>query len=126
MLSGYLRKSDNATTATLAGNITATSNTTLTSLASLNTVGTITSGTISLSTNISTTGTLKAGTITYPNTAGTNGYYLKTDGTGTASWAAVSSGGSGVPYTGATGAVNLGAYDLKVQGLTIGLGNGSK
>ena len=34
----------NATTATTAGNITATSNTTLTSLANLNTVGTITSG----------------------------------------------------------------------------------
>jgi hypothetical protein len=120
MLSGYLRKSDNATTATLAGNITATTNTTLTSLASLNTVGTITSGTISLTTNISTTGTLKAGTITYPNTAGTNGYYLKTDGTGTASWAAVS--GGGIPYTGATGAVNLGGYDLTVNGLTIGTG----
>jgi hypothetical protein len=116
----------NAATATLSGNITATTNTTLTSLASLNTVGTITSGTISLTTNISTTGTLKAGTITYPNTAGTNGYYLKTDGTGTASWAAVSSGG--VPYTGATGAVNLGAYDLTVQtvnGLTLGNGSGT-
>ena len=125
MLSSYLRKYDNATTATLAGNITATTNTTLTSLVSLNTVGTITSGTISLTTNISTTGTLKAGTITYPNTAGTSGYYLKTDGTGTATWAAVSGGSSGVPYTGATGAVNLGAYDLKVQGLTIGLGNGT-
>jgi len=34
----------NATTATTAGNVTATSNTTLTSLANLNTVGTITSG----------------------------------------------------------------------------------
>ena len=28
-----------------------------------------------------------------------------------------------VPYTGATGAVNLGAYDLTVNGLTIGKGN---
>jgi hypothetical protein len=28
-----------------------------------------------------------------------------------------------VPYTGATGAVNLGAYDLKVNGLTVGRGN---
>jgi hypothetical protein len=45
MLSGYLRKSDNATTATTAGNITATTNTTLTSLPNLATVGTITSGT---------------------------------------------------------------------------------
>jgi hypothetical protein len=33
-----------------------------------------------------------------------------------------SSGGSGVPYTGATSAVDLGAYDLKVNGLTIGRG----
>ncbi|MHA8078560.1 beta strand repeat-containing protein [Aquirufa antheringensis] len=41
------------------------------------------------------------GTITYPNTAGTNGYYLKTDGTGTASWAAIS-GGSSSQWTTAT------------------------
>jgi hypothetical protein len=33
--------------------------------------------------------------------------------------------GSGVPYTGATGAVNLGAYDLAVNGLTIGTGAGT-
>ncbi len=31
---------------------------------------------------------------------------------------------SGVPYSGATGAVNLGAYDLTVNGLTIGKGAG--
>jgi hypothetical protein len=37
---------------------------------------------------------------------------------------ATASGGSGVPYTGATGAVDLGAYDLKVNGLTIGKGQG--
>lgn len=30
-----------------------------------------------------------------------------------------------IPYTGATGAVNLGAYDLKVNGLTIGKGGGN-
>jgi hypothetical protein len=65
---------------------------------------------------------LTVGTTTYPNTAGTNGYYLKTDGAGTASWAAVSSGG--VPYTGATGSVDLGAYDLKVNSLTVGTGAG--
>jgi len=67
-----------------------------------------------------TSGKLKLGTLTYPNTAGTNGYYLKTDGSGTASWAAVS--GSGVPYTGATGAVDLGNYNLTVNGITVGLG----
>jgi hypothetical protein len=32
---------------------------------------------------------------------------------------------TGVPYTGATGAVNLGAYDLRVNGLTVGLGAGA-
>jgi hypothetical protein len=32
---------------------------------------------------------------------------------------------TGVPYSGATGAVNLGAYDLKVNGLTVGLGGGA-
>jgi hypothetical protein len=101
MLSGYLRKSDNATTATLAGNITATTNTTLTSLASLNTVGTITSGTISLTTNIATSGTLKAGTVTYPNTHGTSGQVLTSLGSGTLSWTTVSSGG-GLPTTGNT------------------------
>jgi len=30
-----------------------------------------------------------------------------------------------VPYTGATGAVNLGAYDLTVNGITVGLGGSS-
>jgi hypothetical protein len=33
---------------------------------------------------------------------------------------------TGVPYTGATGAVNLGAYDLTVNGLRVGLGNGAR
>ena len=35
------------------------------------------------------------------------------------------SGASGVPYTGATAAVNLGAFDLKVNGLTVGKGLGN-
>lgn len=39
-------------------------------------------------TNVKTSGTLTAGAITYPNTAGTNGYYLTTDGSSTASWTA--------------------------------------
>jgi hypothetical protein len=33
-----------------------------------------------------TAGKLKLGTITYPNTAGTNGYVLTTNGSGSASW----------------------------------------
>jgi hypothetical protein len=36
-----------------------------------------------------------------------------------------SSSTTAVPYTGATGAVNLGAYDLTVNGLTVGKGGGS-
>ncbi len=38
--------------------------------------------------NVNTSGTITAGTITYPNTAGTNGYYLTTNGSSTASWTA--------------------------------------
>jgi hypothetical protein len=75
-------------------------------------------------TNVKTTGTLTAGTVTYPNAHNSiAGQILTTNGSGVASWATPAS--SGVPYTGATGAVNLGAYDLKVNGITIGKGNGS-
>lgn len=38
-------------------------------------------------------------------------------------WVSVSTGF--VPYSGATGAVNLGAYDLTLQGMRIGLGTGN-
>jgi len=76
-------------------------------------------------TNVKTSGTITAGAVTYPSTHGSNNQVLTTSGSGTLTWTTVS-GGSGVPYTGAIGAVNLGAYDLKVQGLTIGLGNGSE
>jgi len=72
-------------------------------------------------TNVNTSGTVTAGLITYPNTAGTNGQVLTTNGSSTATWTSFST--SGVPYTGATGAVNLGAHDLTVNGLTIGLGS---
>jgi len=34
--------------------------------------------------------------------------------------------GNGVPYTGATGAVNLGAYDMTVNGITVGKGGGAQ
>ena len=37
----------------------------------------------------------------------------------------LSASGSGVPYTGATQAVDLGAFDLKVNGITVGRGNGN-
>ena len=53
---------------------------------SLTSVGTLTSGTISLTTDIVTSGNLKAGAITYPNTAGTNGQVLTSTGSGTLTW----------------------------------------
>jgi hypothetical protein len=70
-------------------------------------------------TNVKTSGKVTAGSITYPNTAGTNGQVLTSNGAGTASWATA----AGVPYTGATSAVNLGSYDLTVNSLTFGRGN---
>ncbi len=69
-------------------------------------------------TSVKTNGSITAGAVTYPNTDGASGYYLKTDGAGTANWAAVSS--SGIPYTGATGGVDLGGYNLTVNGITVG------
>jgi hypothetical protein len=110
-----------ATNATTAGNITATSNGTLISLSSLNTVGTITSGTISVTTDIKTSGILTAGTVTYPKIHGTSGQVLSTTGSGTLTWTTTAA--QGVPYSGATGAVNLGGYDLTVNGVTVGRGN---
>jgi hypothetical protein len=59
-------------------------------------------------------------------TVGTAGQVLTSTGSGTLTWTTVSGGGSGVPYNGATQAVDLGAYDLKVNGLTIGRGSGNK
>jgi hypothetical protein len=73
-------------------------------------------------TNVKTSGTLTAGAITLPNTDGTNGQVLSTNGSGVVGWTTSS---AGVPYTGATGAVDLGAHDLTVNSLTIGLGNGA-
>ena len=53
------------------------------------------------------------------------GYYYNSGTSGAPVWLRLNSGASGVPYTGANAAVDLGAYDLKVNGLTIGKGNGS-
>ena len=77
-------------------------------------------------TNVRTTGKIIMGSLTYPNTDGAAGQSLTTDGNGTISWQSNGNSSSGlVPYTGATGQVNLGAYDLKVNGLTIGRGANS-
>jgi hypothetical protein len=63
---------------------------------------------------------------TLPNKDGSANEVLITNGSGVLSWSTAASGGSsGVPYTGATGPVDLGAYDLKVNGLVIGKGSGS-
>ena len=134
----------NAATSTTAGNITATSNTTLTSLANLATVGTITSGTWSgtvIGSNVGGAGTVNGlmkangSGVVSAAVAGTDyqapltvapstGQFLTSAAGGTFTWTS-SSAVTGVPYTGATGAVNLGAYDLTVNGLTIGRGNNS-
>ena len=55
-------------------------------------------------------------------TTGTNGQFLTSTASGTLTWTSYT--GGGIPYSGATQAVNLGAYDLKVNGLTIGKGLG--
>jgi len=124
--------SNTATTATSAN----TANTIVARDASGNfTAGTITgtlSGTASTSTNIAG-GAI--GAIPYQSAAGTTALlsgnnsstvmYLTSSGNGTVSTAPTWVAPSFVPYTGATGAVNLGAYDLKVNGMTVGLGNGN-
>jgi hypothetical protein len=77
-------------------------------------------------TNVKTSGTITAGTVTYPNTAGTNGYVLTTNGTSAAAWAAPSgavSGGttSAIPkYTSATA---LGASSISDDGTTVSISN---
>ena len=50
---------------------------------------------------------------------GASGNVLTSNGT---TWSSTAPAASGVPYTGATQAVDLGAYDLKVNGLTVGKG----
>jgi hypothetical protein len=122
----------NAATATLAGNVTATSNTTLTSLANLTSVGTVTSGTISLTTDITTSGALKAGTVTYPNMHGTSGQVLTTTGSGTLSWTSIANPDLTNYVTTNTAQTITGAKtfsetttfskDLAVNGITVGRG----
>ena len=65
----------------------------------------------------STVSTLKVGTVTYPNTDGVNGQILTTNGAGFASWVNVA---PSVPYTGATGPVDLGTHNLTINGISFG------
>ena len=61
------------------------------------------------------------GTLTVTNGAGA-GKVLTSDANGLGTWTT----SNAVPYTGATGAVNLGSYDLTVNGLTVGVGTNGK
>ena len=78
--------------------------------------GTIT-GSITVNGATTLSGTLTIGDKLFPTSFGGDGYALTISGTNMV-WAA----SSGIPYTGATQAVNLGNFDMKVNGLTIGRG----
>ena len=66
-------------------------------------------------TDVKTSGAITASGFKVPG--GTSVQYLKADGSVATSVTA------GVPYSGASQAVDLGAYDLKVNGITIGIGS---
>jgi len=74
--------------------------------------------------SVVTSGKLKLGNVIYPNTDGTTGQVLATDGSGNLSFQTTNTS-SLVPYLGATQAVNLGAFDLTVNSVKIGLGSGN-
>ena len=71
----------------------------------------------SFSSDITVNGSLTANSFKVPG--GLSTQYLRADGTVTTSVTA------GVPYSGASQATNLGAYDLKVNGITVGVGAGT-
>jgi len=81
---------------TVSGTLTVSGTTTISGTTILNGIintGTITNtgalintGNLTVNGNGTITGTITAGAVTYPNTAGTNGQVLTTDGIGTASW----------------------------------------
>jgi hypothetical protein len=54
---------------------------------------------------------------------GASGNVLTSNGT---TWSSAAPAASGVPYTGATGAVNLGSYELTANGVTVGRGASSR
>jgi len=70
--------------------------------------------------NVRTSGTLTLGAVTYPNTNGSANQVLTATAGGTLTWTTPAS--SGVPYTNASAAVNLGAYELTSNGVTVGRG----
>ena len=68
-------------------------------------------------TNVNTSGTITAGAVTYPNADGTSGQVLTANGSGTPTW---TSPAAGIPYTGATGPVDLGSNNLSTMGAITG------
>jgi microcystin-dependent protein len=108
-------------------------NTTSTGVPTIATAGTDYQLPISLTTTGSGVATLSSNTLNIPNVSynlptATSSVLggVKPDGTTILNDNGVISvapgAGGGVPYTGATGAVNLGTYDLTVNGLTVGKG----
>ena len=67
---------------------------------------------------------LPSGTTGVTQSSGDNSTKLATTAFVTDAVGGLSSGSSGVPYTGATGPVDLGAYNLTVNGIVVGIGGG--
>ena len=67
---------------------------------------------------------LPSGTTGVTQSSGDNSTKLATTAFVTDAVGGLSSGSSGVPYTGATGPVDLGGYDLTANGIVIGIGGG--
>jgi hypothetical protein len=103
-----------------AGTLTGTSLNSTISSSSLTSVGTITSGIWS-----GTTIAINKGGTGLTET-GTSGQLLTSTGAGTLTWTTPLSTSNFVPYSGATGIVNLGSYDLTVNSLTVGKGSGNQ
>jgi uncharacterized coiled-coil protein SlyX len=67
---------------------------------------------------------LPSGTTGVTQSTGDNSTKLATTAFVTAAVGGLSSGSSGVPYSGATAPVDLGAYNLTVNGIVVGIGGG--
>ena len=79
--------------------------------------GIVTTGTQTIAGSKTFTNDITASSFKVPS--GTSSQYLMADGS-------VTTGSSGVPYSGATQAVDLGNYNLSVYNVTIGIGSGGQ
>ena len=118
-LTGYV-KGNGTSSMTASANIPVADVSGAAPLASPAFTGTPTAPTAAANTNntqVATTAfvTSALSTAGLPSQSGNNGKFLTTNGS-TASW----SSSAGVPYSGASGAVNLGDYNLTVRGIKIG------